>query len=183
MKKKLPLKFTFLALFCTFVCSCSFSQVATATKGGEGGIHIFGEFSAGRPNYGYDWLYGPTVGGYIQLSRWIGGEARGSVMKWGPSPFHQDLAVVGPRIIYPMHKFVPYAAFDVGVAHVTYQPVQSAPLVASNKFAWEMAAGVDYKLTPRIDLRPFDFTYGKISVLNHGLNPKGFSTGIVFRIF
>lgn len=183
MKKKLPRKSILLTLFCAFACSFSFSQVATATQGGNGGIHIFGEFTAGKPNYGNDWLYGPTIGGYMQLNRWIGGEARGSILKWGSSPYHQDFAVVGPRIIYPIHRVVPYAAFEVGVAHVTYPPVEHAPVVSNNKFAWQIVAGADYKLTSRVDLRPFDFTYGKISVLDHGLNPKGFSTGVVFRIF
>ena len=83
---------------------------------------------------------------------------------------------------YPMHRFIPYGAFDVGVAHATYPPAPGE-LKAVNKLAWEMATGVDYHLTHRIDLRLFDFTYGKIYLLQNGLNPKTYSSGVVFRLF
>jgi opacity protein-like surface antigen len=183
LRIRFPQEYFFLALLCTIISAYSVAQVASSTKGGGGKIGIFGEFTAGKPNFGSDFLYGPTIGGYIQLHRWLGGEARGSLLKWGPSAFHQDMAVVGPRFQYPFHRFVPYGSFDMGVAHVTYPNQTTGVLDSSNKLAWEMASGVDYRLNHRIDLRLFDFTYGKIYVLQHGLNPKGFSSGIVFRLF
>ena len=183
MQFRFPPECCLLALFCIAASALSFAQVAPSTKGGGAGLHVFGEFTAGKPNYDSDFLLGPTVGGYLQFSHWIGGEARGSILKWGPSHYHQDMALVGPRVQYPFHRFVPYGAFDVGVAHVTYPPTVEAPVTSANKLAWELASGVDYPLNHRIDLRLFDFTYGKIYVLQHGLNPKGFSSGIVFRLF
>lgn len=172
----------FLALFCFVTSSFSLAQVAPATQGGSVGLHVFGEFTVGKPNYGTEYLLGPSLGGYLQIKRWFGAEARGSALKWGPSPYHQGTALIGPRMQYPVHRFIPYGAFDVGVAHAVYPPVPGK-LTAVNKLAWEMAAGVDYHLTHRIDLRLFDFTYGKIYVLQSGLNPKTFSSGVIFRLF
>ncbi|WP_158748832.1 hypothetical protein [Acidobacterium sp. S8] len=162
--------------------SFSSAQVAPATQGGGGGLHVFGEFTVGKPNYGTEYLLGPSLGGYLQITRWLGGEARGSILKWGPSPFHQDTALIGPRVQFPVHRFAPYGAFDIGVAHVTYPP-EPGKLTSVNKLGWEMATGVDYHLTRRIDLRLFDFTYGKIYLLQNGLNPKTYSSGVVFSLF
>lgn len=162
------------------------SQVTPAAQGGGfGTTRVFAEFTAGRPNYEDEFLVGPTIGGYIQLNRWIAGEARGSVLKWGPSAYHQDTALFGPRVQLPGHRITPYAAFDFGIAHVTYPLAGSQPraLTSSNESAWQLVAGADYRLNYRWSLRLGEFTYGKINVLQNGLNPKTFSSGIVFRVF
>jgi len=162
----------------------SHSQVAPAAEGGGvGRIYIFGEFSASRPNYGDQFLYGPTIGGDFQLNRWIAAEARGSLLRWGPSPFHQDFALFGPRIQYPLRRLVPYGAFDVGVAHAVYPTsYTNGTITSSDAFAWEIIGGADYKLNHRWSLRLGEFSYGSIRVLN-GLNPKTISSGVVFRLF
>jgi hypothetical protein len=184
---KLLTKHLFFLVFCTSIFIPSFSQVAPAAKGGSGfgQTRIFAEFTAGKPNYEDEFLVGPTIGGYIPLNGWIAGEARGSVLKWGPSPFHQDTALFGPRVQYPGHKITPYAAFDFGIAHVTYPLPNSQPsrLTSSNELAWELATGVDYRFNHRFSLRLGEFTYGSINVLQNGLNPKTFSSGVVVRVF
>lgn len=183
MRTHLPRKYLLLLAVCVTTWSLSFSQVAPSTKGGNNGIYIFGEFGAGWPNYGGDYLLGPTVGGYMQFHRWLGGEVRGSVMHWGPSEYHQANALIGPRVQYPFHRLLPYGAFDIGIAHAAYPPVPHAPVSSANKLGWELATGVDYRLSHRIDLRLADFTYGKIYILQNGVDPKTISSGIVFRLF
>lgn len=121
----------------------------------------------------------------MQLSRRIGVEARGAVLRWGHSRYHQDTALFGPRLQLPMNRFYPYVAFDFGIAHATY-PIEhsdSNRLTSSNQFAWELATGLDYRINHRFGLRLGEFTYGSIDVLQNGLNPKTFSTGIVIRPF
>jgi hypothetical protein len=162
----------------------SCSQVSpSATGGGFGQIRLFGEFTASRPNYGTDFLLGPTFGGDVQFNRWIAGEARGSLLRWGPSRYHQDFALFGPRLQYPIGRLVPYGAFDLGIGHAVYPAVNGLPtLTSSNGFAWEIIGGADYKLNHRWSLRLGEFTYGSIHVIG-GLNPWSFSSGVVFRLF
>ncbi len=162
----------------------SFSQVAPATTGGSSGrVFAFGEFTAGRPNYGDEFILGPTIGGYIQLNQLIGVEARGSLLRWGPSSFHQETALFGPRLQLSAGRFTPFASIDAGIAHAVY-PVSytNSKLTGSNGLAWQVVGGVDYGLNHRFKLRLGEFTFGSIDVLN-GLNPKTFSSGIVMRVF
>jgi hypothetical protein len=173
-----------LSIILATVSAPAFPQVAPAATGGNSGrIFVFGEFSAGRPNYGDEFLLGPTLGGYIRFSHLIGVEARGSILRWGPSPLHQATALFGPRVQLTLGRFVPYGSFDVGIGHAVY-PVSytSRQLTSSDAFAWQVAGGVDYRLNRRFKLRLGEYTYGSISVLN-GLNPKTFSSGVVVRLF
>ena len=162
----------------------SLSQVAPSATGETSGRgYVFGEFTAGRPDYGTDFLFGPTVGGYFRLSHLLAVEARGAILRWGPSRYHQETALFGPMVQIPVKRIVPYVAFDAGVGHATYPVVPGLPtLTGSTGFAWQFVGGVDYQMNRRYSLRLGEFTYGSIGVLN-GLSPESFSAGVVVRLF
>ena len=155
----------------------------SVTGGGFGRAYVFGEFTAGRPNYGTDFILGPTIGGYFTFNNWLSGEARGSMLRWGPSPFHQSVAVFGPRVQFRVGALKPYTSFEAGIAHAVYPDPAGTNNVGSNVFTWEAIGGADYRLNRRLSIRVGEFSYGSIKVLSHGLNPKSISSGIVVHIF
>lgn len=73
-------------------------QAPAAKSGATDGTYAL--FSAGRPNYGDQWLFGTTLGGFLQWNKWVGVDGRFVILPWGPSPNHQYAAVIGPRLAY-----------------------------------------------------------------------------------
>jgi len=138
---------------------------------------VYALFSANRPNYVQQWLLGGTGGGYLQWNKFVGLDGRIIVSRWGPSPNHQYLGIIGPRVALERGKWTIYASGEGGIGHARY------PGGSGYGGSWLLTAGADYYLRPRIKLRLGEFGYGGISVLNHGLNPKTLSAGIVIKVF
>jgi hypothetical protein len=163
-------------VFLVLMSSLASGQVQPATKGGvKNGVYAL--FSGGRPNYGDDWLLGGTLGGYLQRSHFLGFDGRVTALRWGPSPFHQYVAVAGPRIALGIERWTVYGTVEGGLGHA------SAPAGSSYSGSWLLTAGVDYQINPRVKLRLGEFGYGGIEVLQHGLNPKTLSAGVVVKLF
>jgi hypothetical protein len=165
-----------MALILLFTSNLAWGQVQPAARGGaENGIYAL--FSSSRPNYGNDWLFGGTWGGYLQWHKFIGLDGRVIVTRWGPSPNHQYLGVIGPRVAFGRGRWAVYASGEGGIGHARY------PGGDGYGGSWLLTTGVDYHMRPRIKLRLGEFGYGGISVLDHGLNPKILSAGIVIKVF
>ena len=163
-------------VFLVLMSSLASGQVQPATKGGvKNGVYAL--FSGGRPNYGDDWLLGGTLGGYLQRSHFLGFDGRVTALRWGPSPFHQYVAVAGPRIALGIERWTVYGTVEGDLGHA------SAPAGSSYSGSWLLTAGVDYQINPRVKLRLGEFGYGGIEVLQHGLNPKTLSAGVVVKLF
>lgn len=145
-------------------------------------------FSAGRPNYGDQWLFGTTLGGFLQWNKWVGVDGRFVILPWGPSPNHQYAAVIGPRLAYTRSGWTGFGTFEGGPGHARY-PAGVTPAGvpyaggADTEPAWWVTGGLDYQAGSRFSVRVGEFDYGKIYVLNNGLNPKSISAGLVFRPF
>ena len=144
--------------------------------------------SAGRPNYGDEWIYGGTVGGSIQWKPYLGLDAHFTDLPMGASGVHQFFIGTGPRGKISRGRFQLFGNVDGGLGHVEYR---TGPWVngsyhaagAQSGFGYFLTGGVDYALTRRLSVRLGEFDYGKISVLDSGLNPKVFSSGIVLNLF
>lgn len=180
-------KFLFAWALGLALASPAFSQVAQSAHGGEGyGVNVFGEFSFGFPNFDADYLRGVTAGAYYQPSHWIGAEVRGAALHWGPSQLHQDSILFGPRVQHPLfRKLSVYGSWEPGFTHVLTRDTSAPgePLQSATKFAWQAIGGADYRVNRRFEVRLGEFSYGKIYVLQNGLNPKSFSAGVVYHLF
>ena len=152
-------------------------QVKPAAEGGGADNGLYGLFSNARPNYGDQWLVGGTAGGYLQWNRFVGIDGRVTALRWGPSSFHQYYGVIGPRVALNRGHITLYGAGEGGIAH--------ARTADDSEYAgtWLLTAGLDYQIRPRIKLRLGEFGYGRIYVLEHGLNPKAVSAGVVVKLF
>lgn len=88
--------------------------------------------------------------------------------------------LVGPHVYLFKHgPFKAYGKFLVGQAHMTF-PFGYAK---GNYLALVPGAGLDVKLTPRIELRALDFEYQDWRNFTFGpMHPYGISAGISFRL-
>lgn len=177
------------ALVCMFLLGAALIAQEPPSAVGGGSIGAYALFSAGRPNYGSQWLLGGTVGGLVQLKSFLGADGRVIGLRWGPSPDHQYAAVLGPRVAINDGRWTVFGSAEGGLgrarhtAGVNRHTGESYSAGAQTAGAWWLTTGVDYQMNRRFAIRAFEFDYGKIYVLESGLDPKILSGGIVIRPF
>lgn len=177
-----------LALFCIVYSSAAISasaQVAPAASRRGLSIYAGAEGSAFQPDYagnreaqtGPNRLYG--VGGFIdaRLSRWIEIEAEGRWLRFNEyRDIGQNTYMIGPKVpIIDFHRWTPYGKFLYGWGSGTGWLSGKTTSIA-------YGGGVEYQLTKRLTIRPFDIEYEHWST-TPTLSPYGASAGISYRIF
>jgi opacity protein-like surface antigen len=198
------------------VYSASVSPL-TVTVGGMGSIFqpdYIGGTSAQSNGLGIQYgLVGMGIYVDVRFRRWVQVEAEGRWMNFNVNPIllsapqnnvtqttdvQESTYFIGPRV--PLHhygRFTPYAKALIGVGRTT----TNKDILGSNGgfggLAWTYGGGVDYKLTRRISIRPFDLEYQSwklaVNVVNSSgvvvqsynftPHPYGASAGISYRFF
>ena len=157
--------------------------VVFASKTAHSQVSFYADFSASKltNSTGTNYLYGPTIGGSIELLPWgpikVGGDIRGSFV--GSGGKRLDGIVVGPRLslhVKPLH-LKPYGEFMVGFARYN-----DGAGTASTDSQIQVNTGVDRQVAKLIDWRVFEYGYSQYYGQGGQFNPKTFSTGIVFRL-
>jgi hypothetical protein len=159
------------ALFALFLApTATFAQIA-----------LYGGFSA-APISGAskDLAYGGQVGVYKQTGYAanivsIGADLRGTFLT--RDDFHYYTGAIGPRIGFkaPILPFRPYVEGLVGVGNVQNHGA------SNTKFNYQVLAGLDMTILPRVDWRVVEFDYS--AVPGQSVNAKIFTTGLVLRIW
>jgi hypothetical protein len=147
----------------------------SATGGANSGVYAL--FDGGRPNFGSNWLVGGTVGGYFQSKSLLGLDGKVAALRWGPSQDHQYFALIGPRFAFNRGRWTSFGTAEGGIGHARY--FDGSGYGAS----WMLTGGLDIRINSRLRWRVGQFSYGGIDVLNHGLNPKIISSGVVIKLF
>lgn len=129
---------------------------------------------------GTNWAYGPLVGAYKQTGYAanivsIGGDIRGSFLS--RNDFHYYTGAVGPRFAFkaPALPFRPYVEGLVGAGNVQNSGI------SNTHFNYQILAGLDMTIFPRVDWRVVEFDYSAVS--SQSINAKIFTTGLVLRIW
>ena len=144
-------------------------------------IAIYGGFSA-APVSGAsrDLAYGGQVGAYKQTGHAvslvsIGADLRGTFLS--RDDFHYYTGAIGPRIAFkaPILPFRPYVEGLIGAGNV-----QNSGISHTN-FNYQLVAGLDTTILPRIDWRVVEFDYS--AVPGQSVYAKVFTTGLVVRIW
>lgn len=140
-----------------------------------------------KPNFsGYEdyAVWGGTAGAYLQSSRIVGLELRGSVLRRGGME-HQEALLFGPRAALHVWQFAPYVAVLGGVAH------SWSWRVPGDRTSWvdEKASpdltvlfGLDVHLAYHVSVRLGEASYSRIYRGDAALNTLGVSTGLVYRL-
>ena len=123
-------------------------------------------------------VYGPLIGAYLQTGRFIaiGGDLRGSFLNGSSNQFYTG--AIGPRIAIkpPVFPIKPYGEALFGFA--SYNGGNGSP--NTTYVNYQLLAGVDATILPRIDWRVIEFDYS--AVYNDPINAKTLTTGLVFRL-
>jgi hypothetical protein len=163
-----------------FVCFLLFLPLPVLAQTG-----IYASFSASNfdvPNV--NWQYGPMIGIYHDF--WhppflgIGADIRGSFIGSGSTKLYGG--VLGPRVDLhpPVFPVKPYVEVLGGIGQANFG--EGFATTNTTSFEYQLVAGVDVTIFPRIDWRLAEFTYSGFSDLNENAYPKTISTGIVIRL-
>jgi hypothetical protein len=164
----------FVLLFAVFTLTLA-AQAQT-------GIYVeFGGSKVDAPNN--QWVYGPTFGLYHDFygvpAIHLGADLRASVLGISQTTTLTS-GMIGPRVSVHPHvlPIMPYLEGLGGIGYYNYGEGQGS----NTQFEYQLLAGVDYTLIPRLDWRVIEFSYGGLSALNGNLHPKTISTGLVLRL-
>lgn len=158
-------------LIATAVFSLFFAGPARAQIG------IYAGFSGAQLNPGSSTLYGPVFGAYVQKGYILnlGADLRGSFLTHNGVTF--NTGAIGPRVaVKPLAlPFRPYGEALVGIASISGGSTPS-----SHHLNYQLIAGLDTTILPRIDWRIVEFDYSAMT--SNSVNAKIFTTGLVLRL-
>lgn len=126
------------------------------------------------------------LGTYVDLhfTHWVQleGEARWDRFN-GYAGDHQDMYLIGPRV--PIHQLGRrseiYGKALIGLGKMTFPNNYGYGTFTALAFG----GGIDYKLSPKLTLRPVDLEYQDWPkwLANGSISPYGVSVGLSYRVF
>ncbi len=183
LRSALMRSFALLPVLLVFVsASAARAQVAESAVGGnqEVSAGVLGSYF--ENNYGNRKLEGLSAFIDLDLNRHYGIEGEGSWLRWHQRDnVYIDTYLAGPRYQFNyIARFRPYAKFLIGDGKFNF-PYNYG---YGNYFVMAPGAGVDYRLSRRLDLRLVNFEYQVWPGFTFGtLHNYGVSAGIRVRLF
>jgi len=159
---------------------------AAATRGGiaqVGGAYTY----SNEDEYPGKHLQGITLYGTFDLNNHIGVEGDvhlASVIK-SYYQYKETSYDAGLRWTQRYRKFAPYGKALVGFGHSS--AINKVQIVGGSSpgsyFLYALGGGLDYELSPKINIRAVDFEYQRWpNFPPHGLTPPLFTFGVAYRI-
>jgi opacity protein-like surface antigen len=111
------------------------------------------------------------VAGEINFSKMVGSEA-GNGSEYS--------LLIGPTIGRNFGRLEPFAKVGLGIGHFSYSG--APPQQLGTHLALGFGGGLEYHLTPRITLRPLDYTYERWNFSPNALSPSVLGFGASYRI-
>ena len=133
-----------------------------------------------KPDYNLATLKGLSFWADYDFYKFIGVEATvhlGSIIT--PGDVAEDTYLIGPRFVYHKRRATGYGKLLIGRANIINQNTG-----ASSSFnALGFGAGVEYKVTEHINVRPIDVEFQKWPDFQpHSLSPTALSFGVSYII-
>jgi len=172
------------------------SKRATVTAGGYfsfGGSDYGQNLSGPNANRTHPNIYGPGLYADFNYRVWrnigVGVEGEARFLDYYHSPqdhlgagTKEQNFLAGPRVTYELgRRWLPYAKFLAGGSRFHY------PTFISNKWwdytTYAVGAGIDFRWTRHITIRPGDFEYQHWDFPPTGLTPWVYSAGVSYRLF
>ena len=146
-------------------------------------MKVGGEFSAFKPDFGAQSLYGIGVYADLDMPRWAGLEVEGRTLSFNKlaGKLRMDTISGGGRFFITHGKFVPYVKGEIGFGSIDFPFHHNYS--HDTMTLYTIGGGLDYKLTHRISLRgEYEYQLWP-DFLGKGLNPHGVNIGAAYRIF
>jgi opacity protein-like surface antigen len=181
--KRLISTLFFIVLVSTSV-SASAQVAPTAVQRGFS-LNVGGEASAFQPDYAGNGiaqtspnrLYG--YGAYFdaRFTRWIQLEGEGHWLQYNEfQNIGENTYLIGPKVpLIEFHRWSPYGKFLFGWG-------SGGGWLTGKATTYAYGGGVEWQLTRRITIRPFDFEFESWRT-TPPLKPYGASAGISYRVF
>jgi len=167
-----------LALLSAVITAPAQAQDPAGGLGGHQG-NLFAEFSAANLGQGTGFISGASAGGYLQ------GPLLGLVMRATAAPggdtFHVYSAVLGPRIAFDLPVLRPFIEAGGGIGHSSYYN-SGGNFARGWGPAWQIDAGVEHSLLPRVQWRVLEVAWGHIDV-GPGVAPTVISSGLTLHLW
>jgi hypothetical protein len=136
---------------------------------------IFAEVSVANPGQGNGYVWGGSAGATMQ------GRILGLVLRGTAEPGGQNMrlyeAVLGPRFALDLPFLKPFVEAGGGMGRNVNNDGYSGPSWGA---AWQVAAGVEHGLGPRVRWRVVELAYGHIYAAG-GVSPAIISTGLTLH--
>lgn len=148
-------------------------------------INIGGEYSRVSPDYWGAGIHINAATGYLEYNLQgarFGGGLTGeykALLDPGNDHRRETTMLFGPKMVYRVRRFYPFVKLSGGVGQFTQNGI---PGQAGDHLVLAPAAGLDYRLSPRIDIRAFDYEYQFWRFGTGGLTPSVVSFGMSYRI-
>ena len=156
--------------------------VPAATRNGS--IQIGAGYSFAKPDYAQRNIQGFTIYGDWDFTRHWGIEGdihRVSVIT--PTDIGEDSYLLGPRYVFHIGRFHPYAKgqLGLGVFKTDYDPRSGLKNYSNTYKMYSFGGGVDYHATRHLNVRAFDFGYQNWPGFGrNGLTPYVFTFGAAY---
>lgn len=141
--------------------------------------NVFVGFSAANAGQGDGWIWGGSAAGYFQ-GHLLGFVLRGTAAPSGDM-VHVYEGLAGPRLAFDIPILKPFVEATGGVGHSGYDN-GDGNFTRSWGPAWQVDAGVEHGLVPRLRWRIVEVAYGHIYV-GPGVSPTIITTGLTLKIF
>jgi hypothetical protein len=185
-------RFCLLASICLISATLS-AQVFPAAEGSRGSLWVGVALSTFNPDYGCansnpfscggQQLLGiaPSVDANHLLPYRIGLEGEAQFLHWrGPGPLTESSYLVGPRMPLWRYRVATLnAKFLLGDAHMS---LPKGAIGNGDHFAYAPGAGVDVRVTRRINARVDYECQIWPTFARSGLTPNGFSFGVSYAL-
>jgi hypothetical protein len=167
------------ALLFTAVNKAASSQAVPTATGSGRFIAVGAGGAFFNSNYGQRWVGGYSIYADINRDVRFGAEFRAQSLRFNQEQGIRETSyLLGPRITYPHHAWIPYARvlLGAGIFKAPYNYAQGSYFVAAP------GVGVDY-VRGRVRYRIADIEYQAWPNFTFGqLHPWGYSTGISIRV-
>jgi hypothetical protein len=177
------LSILFIAFLMWTTARISHAQAApTATR--RSTLQLGAGYSYASPDYGQRKIQGYTIYGTFDFTKHWGIEGdihRISVIT--PTDIGEDSYLLGPRYVFPVGRFRPYAKGLLGFSRfkTDYDPLSNRPNYANTYKIYSLGGGLDYTLTRHLNIRAVDFEYQKWpGFRTNGLTPYVVTFGAAY---
>ena len=174
--KRCSMLFAWALLFVFFTFTARAQELDAV---GGRSVNVFAEFSTANLAQGDGFIWGGSAGGYLQ-GHMLGWVLRGTAEPSGDT-LHFYNAVIGPRIAIDVPIVKPFIEAAGGVGHSNY--VNGTGISGGSwGAAWQIDAGIEHGLLPRLRWRVVEVGYGHIYA-GPGVSPTVSSTGLSLHVF
>jgi hypothetical protein len=156
---------------------------ATATASRSGGtMQLGGGFSIASPDYGGAKIKGLSVYGDFDVTRHIGIEGDiHYVSMITPTDIGENSFLLGPRYVVRYHRISGYGKALLGLGRFEYQAGTYGHGATFTYGMYSLGGGVDVKIKPHINVRPFDIEFQKWpNYPKNGLSPMVITFGVAY---